>query len=113
MYADRQLAAAEANQSGDDYTKYVYLVNNVAHTKIQQFDIRLDGTLMTKQTGIYAYGAFGETLLNLTPSEGKSLLAPRGWVNYLNVNASLETTKAENDDRSLNAGGLPLDRRVP
>ena len=104
LYADGQVTAAEANQSGDDYTKYVYLVNNVAHTMIQQFDMRLNGTLMTKQTGMYAYRAFGETLLNYTPSEGETLLAPQGWVNYLNVNASLQATNAVNDDRPVNAG---------
>ncbi|XP_068757607.1 uncharacterized protein F54H12.2-like [Montipora capricornis] len=69
LYADGQVTAAEANQSGDDYTKYVYLVNNVAHTMIQQFDMRLNG-----------------------------------WVNYLNVNASLQATNAVNDDRPVNAG---------
>ena len=79
LYADGQVMAAEANQSGDDHTKYVYLVNNVAHTMIQQFDMWLNGTLMTKQTGMYAYRAFGETLLNYTPSEGKTLLAPQGF----------------------------------
>ena len=104
LYADGQVTAAEANQSGDDYTKYVYLVNNVAHTMIQQFDMRLNGTLMTKQTGMYAYRAFGETLLNYTPTEGETLLAPQGWVNYLNVNASLQATNAVNDDRPVNAG---------
>ena len=39
LYADGQVTAAEANRSGDDYTKYVYPVNNVAHTMIQQFDM--------------------------------------------------------------------------
>ena len=57
LYVDRQVTAAETNQSGDDYTKYVYLVNNVAHTMIQKFDMQLNGTLMTKQTGMYAYRA--------------------------------------------------------
>ena len=54
LYADGQVTAAEANQSGGDYTKYVYLVNNVAHTMIQQFNMRLNGTLVTKQKGMYA-----------------------------------------------------------
>ena len=52
LYVDGQVTAAEANQSGDDYTKYVYLVNNVVHTTIQQFDMQLSGTLMTKRTGM-------------------------------------------------------------
>ena len=53
--------------------------------------MRLNGMLMTKQTGTYAYRAFGETLLNYMPSEGETLLTPQGWVNYLNVNASLQS----------------------
>ena len=76
----------------------------MAHTIIQQFDMQLNGTLMTKQTGMYAYRPFGETLLNYTPSEGETLLAPQGWVNYLNVNASLQATNAVDDDRPLYAG---------
>lgn len=36
--------------------------------------------------------------------ESETLLTPQGWVNYLNVDASLQATNGENDDRSLNAG---------
>ncbi|XP_068742248.1 uncharacterized protein F54H12.2-like [Montipora capricornis] len=99
--------------SGDHYTKYVYPVNNVAHTMIQQFDMRLNGMLMTKQTGTYAYRPFGETLLSYTPSEGETLLAPQGWVNYFNVNASLQSTNAVNDDGPLNAGVFAIGERNP
>ena len=38
------------------------------------------------------------------PEEDETLLTPQGWVNYLTVNASLQSTNAETDDRSLNAG---------
>ena len=62
---------------------------------------------------MYAYRAFGETLLNYTPSEGETLLAPQGWVNYLNVNASLQATNAVNDDRPVNAGVFATGKTNP
>ncbi|XP_068720511.1 uncharacterized protein F54H12.2-like [Montipora capricornis] len=108
LYADGQVTAADANQSGDDYTKYIYLVNNVAPTMIQQFDMGL-----TKQTGMYAFRAFGKTSLNYTPSEGETLLAPQGWVNYFNVNASLQASNAVNDDHPLNTGVFATEETKP
>lgn len=77
LYADGHATLAEANQSGDDYTKYVYLVNDVAHTVIQHIYTQLNGTLVTKQTGMCWYRAFDETLLNYIPWEGDTLLTPK------------------------------------
>ena len=50
-----------------------------------------------KRTDRYAYNAFLETLLNYNQDEGETLLAPQGWVNYLNVT------------EHLTAGGVPDD----
>ena len=80
---------------------------------IQQFDMRLNCTLMTKEAGTYAYRTFTETLLNFSPGEGETLLAPQRWVNYLNVNASLQATNAVYNDRPLMLACLPLERRIP
>ena len=48
-------------------------------------NLRFNSTLMSEQTDMYPYNAFLETLLNYNQDEGETLLAPQGWVNYLNV----------------------------
>ena len=91
-------AASDANN-----TKFTYAVNNLAHTIFKQINVRFNGTLMTEQTDTYAYSAFFQTLLNYNRDDGETLLQPQGWVNFLNVTASL-AAGGVNDDISTTAG---------
>ena len=77
---------ADANSASDaKNTKFTYAVNNLAHTIFKQINVRFNGTLMTEQTDTYAYSAYLQTLLNYSQDDGETLLAPQGWVNFLNV----------------------------
>ena len=98
------VADDNAASDGDD-TKYVYAVNNLAHTIFKQINLRFNGTLMSEQTDTYAYSAFFQTLLNYNRDDGETLLHPQGWVNFLNVTASLAAAGV-NDDISTTAGYL-------
>ena len=92
------VVATEGAPSDANNTKYVYCVNNFGHSLWSQMNVSLNGVLMTGQNNAYHQKAFFETLLNYTPDEGKTLLAPQGWVNALNVASSLTPTNADNDD---------------
>ena len=97
---------ADGNAASDaDDTRFVYAVNNLAHSIFKQINLRFNGTLMTEQTDTYAYSAFFQTLLNYHHDDGETLLQPQGWVNFLNVTASLAAGGA-NDDISTTAGYL-------
>ena len=77
---------ADANSASDaNNTKFTYAVNNLAHTIFKQINVRFNGTLMTEQTDTYPYSAYFQTLLNYSRDDGETLLAPQGWVNFLNV----------------------------
>ena len=77
---------ADANAASDaNNTRFVYAVNNLAHTIFKQINLRFNGTLMTEQTDTYAYSAYFQTLLNYHRDDGETLLQPQGWVNFLNV----------------------------
>ena len=91
-------AASDANN-----TKFTYAVNNLAHTIFKQINVRFNGTLMTEQTDTYAYSAYLQTLLNYNQDDGETLLAPQGWVNFLNVTPTLAAAGV-NDDISTTAG---------
>ena len=90
-------AASDANN-----TKFTYAVNNLAHTIFKQINVRFNGTLMTEQTDTYAYSAYLQTLLNYSQDDGETLLAPQGWVNFLNVWPTL--TSGGGDDISTLVG---------
>ena len=97
---------ADHNAASDaDDTKFVYAVNNLAHSIFKQINLRFNGTLMTEQTDTYAYAAYLQTLLNYHRDDGETLLQPQGGVNFLNVTASLAAGGA-NDDISTTAGYL-------
>ena len=98
------VADDNAASDGDD-TKFVYAVNNLAHTIFKQINLRFNGTLMTEQTDTYAYSAYLQTLLNYHRDDGETLLQPQGWVNFLNVIPSLAAAGV-NDDISTTAGYL-------
>ena len=78
--------AADGNAASDaKNTRFTYAVNNLAHTIFKQINVRFNGTLMTEQTDTYAYLAYLQIMLNYNLDDGESLLAPQGWVNFLNV----------------------------
>ena len=92
---------ADANSASDaNNTKFTYAVNNLAHTIFKQINVRFNGTLMTEQTDTYAYSAYLQTLLNYNQDDGETLLAPQGWVNFLNVWPTL-TSCGEDDISTL------------
>ena len=94
---------ADANAASDaNNTRFVYAVNNLAHTIFKQINLRFNGTLMTEQTDTYAYSAYLQTLLNYSQDDGETLLAPQGWVNFLNVWPTL--TSGAGDDISTLVG---------
>ena len=79
----------ETDASDGNDTKYVYCVNNFGHTLFNQMNATFNGVLMTEQSNAYHQKAYLETLLNYNREEGKTTLAAQGWVNELNVRASL------------------------
>ncbi|KAM7428306.1 hypothetical protein ABFA07_020689 [Porites harrisoni] len=94
---------ADANAASDaNNTKFTYAVNNLAHTIFKQINVRFNGTLMTEQTDTYAYSAYFKILLNYNHDDGETLLAPQGWVNFLNVWPTL--TSGGGDDISTLVG---------
>ena len=97
---------ADANAPSDaNNTRFVYVTNNLGHTLFKQMNLRFNGTLMSEQTDKYAYNAFLETLLNYNRDEGETLLAPQGWVNYLNVTEHLTAGGAAYDICTTNGWG--------
>ena len=95
---------ADANAASDaNNTRFVYSVNNLAHTVFKQINLRFNGTLMTEQTDTYAYSAYFQTLLNYHRDDGETLLQPQGWVNFLNIPAELAAAGG-NDDISTTNG---------
>ena len=90
---DDETAASDGND-----TKYVYCVNNFGHTLFNQMNVSFNGVLMTEQSNAYHHKAYVETMLNYSREEGKTTLAAQGWVNELNVRASLTPTNAGTND---------------
>lgn len=85
--------AADTNASSDaNNTRFVYAVNNLAHSIFKQINLRFNGALRSEQTDTYAYSAYFQTLLNYNLVDGETLLLPQGWVNFLNMMPTLEAT---------------------
>ena len=91
--------ASDANN-----TRLTYAVNNLAHTIFKEINLRFNGALMSEQTDTYSYSAYIQTLLNYNRDDGETLLAPQGWVNFLNVAPTL--TSGNGDDICTTAGYL-------
>ena len=66
---------------------------------------------MSEQIDTYAHSAFSETLVNYNRYEGETLLAPHGWVNYLDVIEQFAATGA-NDDKFTTAGWTHADSNL-
>ena len=52
---------------------------NFPHTLIKQCSVKWNGVLLNPQTDTYSIRAYFGTILNYTPLEGETLLAPEGW----------------------------------
>ena len=61
------------------------LANNLAHTLFRQINVRLNGTLISPQTGTYHYKAFIEAILNHDRDDDKTLMVREGWYNSLDT----------------------------
>ena len=98
-------ASKPTHPSDGSNTRWTYVTNNIRHTILKQMNLYLNGIVMSAQTqtNTYAYQAFLETLLNYMRDEGETLLAPQGWVNYLDVAPSL-AMDAVDDDQITAAG---------
>ena len=92
--SDSEGAASTAN-----LTKYVYCVNNFGHTLFNQMNVHFNGVLMSEQSNAYHQKAYIETLLNYNREGGRTILAPQGWVNEVQVKEELVPTNANNDDQ--------------
>ena len=93
------VSAVEGSVSTANLSKYIYCVNNFGHTLWSQMNVSFNGVLMTGQSNAYHQKAFMETILNYNPEEGKTILAPQGWVNELHVKRNLVPTDATNNDQ--------------
>ena len=80
VVSDSEGAAWTAN-----VTKYVYCVNNFGHTLFNKMNVHFKGVLMSEQSNAYHQKAYIETLLNYNREEGRTILAPQGWVNGVQV----------------------------
>ena len=89
----------ETDASDGNDTKYVYCVNNFGRTLFNQMNVTFNGVLMTEQSNAYHQKAYVETLLNYNREEGKTTLTAQGWVNELNVPASLTPTYAGTNEK--------------
>ena len=93
---------ADANAASDaNNTRFVYAVNNLAHTLFKQINLRFNGTLMTEQSDTYACSAYFQTLLNYR-DDGETLLQPQGWINFLNIPAELAAAGGNDDITTTN-----------
>ncbi|CAH3187377.1 unnamed protein product [Porites lobata] len=99
------IVADENAASNANNTKFTYAVNNLVHTIFKQINVRFNGTLMTEQTDTYAYSAYLQTLLNYSQDDGETLLAPQGWVNFLNVTPTLAAAGVNDDICTTNGYG--------
>ena len=88
----------ESGASTENVSKYLYCVNNFAHSLFIQMNVSFNGVLMSEQTNNYHYKAFFETLLNYN-RQGDSILASQGWVNELHVAEVLTPTDAATNDK--------------
>ena len=89
----------KANLANSDVnnTRNTYCINNFAHTIFCDFNMSVNGVLMTEQSNTYHYKAYLETLLNFNREEGATKLAPHGWVNQLNVIEEMGVTCTNSD----------------
>ena len=91
-YFTLKLKLAQSDGKPIKTANRIFLVNNLAHSMIKQFVVRLNGTLISPHTDTYPYKAYLETLLNFDREDGLTLLRPQGWVNALDLPVSVVKT---------------------
>lgn len=96
-----KLAMSDGNpiKTTDD----LFLVNNLPHSMIKQFGVRLNGTLINPHTDTYPYKAMIETILNYDREDGKTILRPQGWVNALDLPKAWVKTASGNMDIKISS----------
>ena len=96
QWAKVLLAMSDGNpiKTTDD----LFLVNNLPHSMIKQFAVRLNGTLINPHTDTYPYKAMFETILNYHREDGETILRPQGWVNALDLPKTWVKTTTGNMD---------------
>lgn len=84
-YFEIELGLKKANGDNLAVAENLWPVNNLAHSLFKQINVRLNGTLMNDNLDHYHYKAYLETLLNYNREDGKTVLAPQGWFNQIDV----------------------------
>ena len=84
-YFEVELTVKKDNNTNLLAADVIGLANNLVHTLFKQINVRLNGTLISPQTDTYHLKAFIEAVLNHDRDDGKTILAPEGWYNSLNV----------------------------
>ena len=92
------VSSDEGAVSDGNNSKYIYCVNNFNHSLFNQMNVSFNGVMMTEQSNAYHQKAYLETIVNYSRQEGKTTLAPQGWVNELNVKNELTPTNVADDD---------------
>ena len=98
------ITADDDTKSTAGASKYIYQVNNLAHSILKNIGVKLNGHQLNNDSNLYPYQAFFQTLLNYDRTEGETLLAPQGWVNQLDVPPEMEATGGGDDDRPTTEG---------
>ncbi|KAK3731368.1 hypothetical protein QZH41_019554 [Actinostola sp. cb2023] len=77
------------------------VVNNVGHSLIKRFDVKLNDTSVGEPTDLYHYKAYDSNLRNFTPDQKDNYLQIEGW--YTD-----EATDAKMDNFTTGAINVPL-----
>lgn len=81
----------------------LWLVNNLSHSMVKQFVVRLNGTLINPHTDTYPYKSMFETIVNYNREDGLTLLKPQGWVNVLDLPKNWVSTSSSDDSVKVTA----------
>ena len=73
-----KLVKADGTSFGDTEID-VGVVNNMGHSVIKRFDVKLNNTSTGEPTDLYHMKAYVQSLLNFTPEQKESYLACEGW----------------------------------
>ena len=73
----------------------VGVVNNIAHSMIKRFDVKLNNTSTGEPTDLYHMKAYVQNLLNFSPDQKDSYLAQEGWYTDTPGKLNTHTTVAD------------------
>ena len=71
-YFELELILKKSDANDVDAADNLFPVNNLAHSLFKQISVRLNGTLNSRQTDMYHYKAYLETLLNYDREDGET-----------------------------------------